>query len=283
MDLSTRTIRWLALTASALAVCGAMACEGGRDDTLARIQAQGFIRAGYAQEPPYAFADASGRVDGEAPEALRHALSAQGADSIRWVRLDFEDLLPALEMGRVDVVAAGLFPTPERRRRARFSRPTFCPGAALAFRAGTPPPAGLDAFASAEGGRLAVVAGSVENRAATLLSVPEERLMTLPDLATGLAAVRGGTADALALTAPTLRHAIRGDSTLDWVAYTPPPQVAEIIEGCSALAFRIADERLAAAVDEGLGGYLGTAVHAGVMDRLEMVPRGVVPEEEDGP
>jgi polar amino acid transport system substrate-binding protein len=260
-----------------LALGPAGGCGGAPEDGLARVREQGFIRAGYAQEPPYAFADPAGWVDGESPAALRHALAAVGVDSIRWVLLDFDALLPALETGRVDVVASGMFATPERREQAHFSVPTFCARAAMVARAGAPFPAGLEAFAGDGPGRVAVVEGSVEHRAALVLAVPETRLLAVPDLATGLSAVRGGTADALALTEPTVRRVfaegpegihVNAGADLAWRAYEPSPAVAGLVEGCSALAFRTSDARLAAAVDEGLARYLGTPAHADVLRRL---------------
>lgn len=253
-------------------------CVPTADDTVPRIRAQGFIRAGFTPEAPYALVEAGGRVGGESPEALRHALAAVGVDSIRWVLLDFDDLIPALTEGRVDVVASGLFSTPERRVRVRFSRPTLCGRPALLRRADAPPLPGLTVFAAPGAGRLAVVAGAVEHRAAQALGIPEARLLAVPDLATAVAAVRSGAADALALTTPTLRNIVKEDAALAWEAYEAPAAVATLVAGCSALAFRVGDARLAEAVDSGLARYLGSARHAGILEALGLglddVPAG---------
>lgn len=250
-------------------------CGNDAPDALQRIRSEGFLRAGYAQEPPYAFADPVGLVDGEAPSALRAALPTVGTDSVRWIRLDFEDLIPALERGRVDVVAAGLFVTPERAERVRFSVPTLCSRAAMAYRRGASPPAGIASFAGEGEGVLAVVEGSVESRAAYIVGVRPARLLEVPDLTTGLAAVRAGRAAAIALTAPTLRRAIAGDPALEWSPYEPQTEVASMVAGCSALAFRPGDERLAAAVDEALRPYLGSERHAHDLERLGFSMRAV--------
>ena len=243
-------------------------CAPAADDALARIREQGFIRAGFTPEAPYALVEAGGRVGGESPEALRNAMAATGVDSIRWVMLDFDELIPALTEGMVDVVAAGLFSTPERRARVRFSRPTLCARPALVRRSATSATVGLEAFAAPGAGRLAVVEGAVEHQAAEALGVPPERLLAVPDLATGVAAVLGGSADALALTTPTLRNAVKGDTRLAWDLYDPPAAVATLVAGCSALAFRIGDARLAEVVDSGLTRYLGSTRHAEILKAL---------------
>lgn len=244
------------------------ACAPAPADTLDRVRAEGFIRAGFTPEAPYALLDSTGRVGGESPEALRRAMEGIGVDSIRWILLDFEELIPALRDGRVDVVAAGMFETPARRERVRFSRPTLCARPALIYRAGAPVPSGLTAFVSAAGGRLAVVEGAVEHEAARALGVPADRILAVPDLATGVAAVRRGNANALALTTPTLRNVVKGDTTLAWTVYEAPAAVASLVGGCSALAFRLADVGLAEAVDHGLADYVGSPRHAGVLEGL---------------
>jgi len=257
----------LAVLLLAATVAGG-ACGLPAEDGLARVRDQGFVRVGYAHEPPYAFADEAGRVDGESPAALQHALRTLGVDSVRWVLMDFEDLVPALEIGRVEVVASGLFSTEARRRRVRFSRPTFCARPALLVRVGDTTPEGIQSFASEGGGRLAVLEGSVEHDAAVAMTVPAARILPVPDLATGVSAVRLGMADALALSQPTLLERIEDGTDLTLVTYDPVPATAALLGGCSALAFRLEDERLAAAVDDALSGYLGSAEHAEELRRL---------------
>lgn len=258
------------LLLACVATCATLAgCEAAPDG-VSRIRERGFIRAGYAQEPPYAFTLEDGQVDGEAPSALRYALRPLGVDSIRWVRLDFEDLLPALSMGRLDVVASGLFPTSERRGVADFTLPTTCARPALAFRSEDRAPGGIQAFTDGDDGEdvLAVVAGTVEHLAAARLGVPERRLLVVPDLATGLSAVRSGASAALALTAPTLSAALDGEAGLAWITYTPPEEVRDLVRGCSALAVRREDAGLLRALNEGLAAYLGTREHLATLARL---------------
>lgn len=232
------------------------ACQDG-GLTLDEVRARGFLRAGYTDEPPYAFVDSSGEVTGESPGALRAAADSADVPEIRWVRLDFRELIPALQQGRVDVLAAGLYRTPEREASVRFTRPTSCSGPALVVRDESVI-RGLADLAE-EGRRVAVLAGSVEEAAARASGLADDKLLPLTDLRTGLVAVRQGAADALAVTEPTARYAARGGlDGLEVVRYAPPPAVEHLLSACSALAFRREDGELADAIDAALSRVVGS-------------------------
>ena len=213
------------------------------------VRGRGFLRAGYSEEPPYAFVDGSGRVAGESPEALRAAATAVGIEDIRWVRLDFRDLIPALEQGRVDVVAAGMFRTADRERRIRFSRPTSCSGPALVVRGGDRRFRDILDVRDSASARIAVLHGSVEQAALRSLGVPSERMLLTPDVQTALVAVAKKEAEALAITAPTARWLANSHNGFDVVPYAAPRDVAHLLRACSALAFRPLDARLATSLD----------------------------------
>ncbi len=257
-------------TLAVLALLLGASCSAGPSGTLARARARGFLRAGYAYEPPYAYLDSGGTVTGESPEALEAILPALGVRAVRWLRLDFDELLPALRDGRVDVVASGMFPTPERRRVARFSVSTICARAALVTRPGQLDSADLRDFAGAGRTRVAVLAGAVEQRAAEEVGVPSDRLVPVQSLQTALAAVASGSADAFAITAPTAKYAVEHErgAPLAWHAYVPAPRIRGLVQGCSALAFRRGDVRLAALADSALRPFVGSGRHWRALERL---------------
>lgn len=236
-------------------------CNSPSETTLDRIRTDGFVRAAYAHEPPYAFVDDRGAVVGESPAALRGALPPLSIDSVRWVRMDFDELLPGLADGRVDVIASGLFVTPERSSRAAFTHATSCSRPALLVRDNGPSPSDLAAFTNAAAGRVAVVRGTVEEEAVQMLGVPEDRVLRVPDVQTGIVVVREGRVDALALTEPTLRHALGSAPDLRVYAYNPSSLIAELVQGCSALVVRQADGDLVAALNEGLRAFVGSPEH----------------------
>ena len=73
---------------------------------------------------PFAYVDTNGNAAGRDVEmmvAIAHMLDRE----LTWKRIEFDELLPAAEAGRVDVVCATLGVTPERSRLVDFSRPYF--------------------------------------------------------------------------------------------------------------------------------------------------------------
>ncbi len=96
------------------------------------------LRLGYAEEYPYSFRDASGRVTGESAETARAVLDRLRIKDVRGVLVDFADLIHELELGEIDMIAAGMFITPQRSRRIDFSLPTAEVGQGLLVRPGNP-------------------------------------------------------------------------------------------------------------------------------------------------
>ena len=81
------------------------------------------LRVGYAIEAPFAHLGTDGSVTGESPETAKRVAARLGRE-IEWRRTDFGSLIADLENGRIDVIAAGMFITPERGRRIAFSDPS---------------------------------------------------------------------------------------------------------------------------------------------------------------
>lgn len=234
-----------------------VACGSQAGDALERARTQGII-AGFSVEPPYALVDSTGRPTGHAPELLRAAAKDIGVEDIQWFPLEFQDLIPALLDGRIDVIASGMFIRPERAQRVRFSVPTACVGPVLLAR--TAAGVQTDEPGDCPDCRIVVVEGSVEQEA-----FAAERgagmLLVVPDLATGIAALKSGAGDALAISAPTGRTVARNDPALSTRILAPPEALAEEAAGCAGLAFRPGDESLAAAFDDALKRLVGSAAH----------------------
>lgn len=228
------------------------------------------MRAAYSEEPPFSFfAESTGRVGGESAEALRAVAEELGIENVRWVRLDFGDLIPSLLQGRVDVIAAGMFRTPEREERVRFSMPTVCSASALLVPSGSSV-GSIGDFARDTTLLLAVLQGSVEHSAAQELEIRGDRVLAVPDLATGIVAVDEGSASALAITLPTARRAVQHFQapSLEIRRYDPPPGIRTVVAGCSALVFRPQDTSLADAADRALAAYVGGNRHLAMLQHL---------------
>lgn len=224
----------------------------------------GTIRVGYALEPPYADRTPEGTVTGEAPEVARAALARAGITRVRWVLGDFNALIPDLLAGQIDMIAAGMFVTPERAARVTFSLPTSAVGQGLLVRRGNP--RDLHDYASlAERSEvtLAVLDGAVEHRQLLLLGMPAERLFLVPDVHAGMTAVRKGRVDGLALSGPTVVLLARQhpDELEAAQPFTQPIIEGKSVVGLCAFAFRKEDAPLADRVNEQLRAFIGTPEH----------------------
>lgn len=224
----------------------------------------GTIRVGYALEPPYADRTPDGTVTGEAPEVARTALSRAGITRVRWVLGDFNALIPDLLAGHIDMIAAGMFITPERAARVTFSLPTSAVGQGLLVRRGNP--RDLHDYASlAERSEvtLAVLDAAVEHRQLLLLGMPAERLFLVPDVHAGMTAVRKGRVDGLALSGPTVVLLARQhpDELEAAQPFTQPIIEGKSVVGLCAFAFRKEDAPLANRVNEQLRAFIGTPEH----------------------
>ena len=258
-----------------------------RDDSLARVQEKG-IRVGYAVEAPYAFLTPAGEPTGEAPELVRVVAKQLEIDPILWRQVEFDSLIDELEAGRIDVIAAGLFMTPERQKRLRFSLPTFQVQPGLLVPIGNP--LKLQSYADlvrADGVMVIVLAGSVEARALFELGLPQERLKAVPDVSTGLAALEAGLADALALSSPSLQWlAMKGR-----LRQTEPVALSGLTASeesqCGAFAFRKEDRRLRQAWNAVLKSYIGSPEHLSLVAPFgfsaQEIPGASSPSQESRP
>jgi polar amino acid transport system substrate-binding protein len=226
----------------------------GTDGSLRRVLEAGALRVGYAVEAPYAFVAPSGEVTGESPATARLVAAVLGVPHVEWVQMPFDALIEALLAGRIDLIAAGMFITPQRAGQVAFSLPTVRVAAGLLVPAGNP--LGLHSYGALSrqpGLRVAVLAGSAEQ--ARLRQLGPARLIEVPDARTGNVAVATGHADAFALSLPTLRwmvmqspgklEAVPLDSASEAAAASSPADSAEPpASDAVAFAFRPADVAL---------------------------------------
>lgn len=54
---------------------------------------------------------------------LMEAIAKEAGYTVKWNNMTFDGLLPALQMGKIDAVIAGMSPTPERQKAVDFSKP----------------------------------------------------------------------------------------------------------------------------------------------------------------
>lgn len=239
----------------------------------ARVLRGGPIRIGYAWEPPYAFRDDAGRVTGESPEVARAVFAQIGIRDVEWVQAEFGNLVTDLRAGRYDMIAAGLFITPERAARIGFSRPSACIEPALLVRRGNPLDLhSLQEFAAHYSARIAVLAGAVEAADAREAGIAESRIVAFANPGLAVAAIRRGLVDGLALSGPTVQKLAEGAADLERVW---PYRGSREISGCSAFAFRLEDEALRARFDEALRGFIGSEAHRALVSGFGFTERNL--------
>lgn len=261
-------------------------CSGGEStpamSTLERIQSEGKIRIGYANEAPYAYRDTtSGNLTGEAPEIARVILADMGVVEVEGVLTEFGSLIPGLNAGRFDVIAAGMYILPERCEQIDFSNPTYRIGEAFAVRTGNP--LNLTSYEDLRDhpdAKIGVVSGAIERTYARDIGIPEDRIVVFPDAPSALAGVKTGRVDAYAGTALTVQDLIDKDQsgTLERATpFTDPVIDGEMVSGYGAFGFRKGDDELRTAFNSGLATFIGSDAH------LELVrPFGFTENELPG-
>lgn len=235
----------------------------------------GVLRIGYAVEPPYAMVGLDGRPDGALPVIAAELAGRVGATRVEWRLSEFGQLVDELESGVVDVVAAGFFITPEREKSVAFSSVVFEVGPGLLVRAGNPRGvAGYESFTDASGTLVAALAGAVEIERLRERGMPDAAIMVVPDAWSGRSLVGAGRADALALSAPSVRWLARpaadaGEPEFEAVVF-PPMEARDA--GRVAYAFRKRDRRLCAAWDRALAEFMAGSRYREIATRYGFTP-----------
>ena len=215
----------------------------GGDSTLEKVKEAGTINVGFANERPYAYRQGD-ELLGEAPAIHSYIFDKIGGVELEPNLFEFGSLIQALNAGRVDVVSAGMFITPERCAEAAFSNPEYVATTALMVEKGNPE--GLTDYESvaSTGAKLAVMNGAVEAADAKGSGVPKNQLQIVADQQSGLDAVKSGRADAFALTSISLRSLAKSDSSVEVTEGFIPVVDGEEVIGAGAAVFRQQDDDL---------------------------------------
>lgn len=244
---SRRTLfRGVAVTGIGLTGAAMIGCGSDDSESLLDLaKERGYVRIGFANEAPYGFANASGEVTGEAPEVAKAVLAKMGINEIDGVVTTFGALIPGLQAGRFDMIAAGMFINPGRCEQILFSDPDYCIPQAFGVKSGNPK--GLNLYedvAANSDVKLGVIAGGVEEGYAKALGVADGQIVPFDEptsLAEGLAA---GRVDAMAATSLSVRAQLErlGDSGLEITAPFVPVIDGKEQAGCGGYGFRKENE-----------------------------------------
>src|ERR1044071_8429767 len=113
----------MALTAGLVSVMGIG--KALAETTLEKARREGYLRVGFANEAPYGYATPDGKLTGESPEVVKAILAKIGLAQTDGVLTEFGSLIPGLEAGRFDIIAAGMFITPKRCAPVPFPAPPY--------------------------------------------------------------------------------------------------------------------------------------------------------------
>jgi polar amino acid transport system substrate-binding protein len=100
-------------------------------DVLDEILERGTIRVGVAEFAPWMMKTASGELIGFEVDLARKIAKDMGVRP-EFKVYDWEDIIPALQQGDIDMIAGGMAITPARALKVEFSRPTAESGIGLA-------------------------------------------------------------------------------------------------------------------------------------------------------
>ncbi|XGA78603.1 ectoine/hydroxyectoine ABC transporter substrate-binding protein EhuB [Halomonas sp. CH40] len=174
--------------------------------TLEDVQERGVFRIAVADEPPYGYLNEDGKALGVGPEVASRILEGLNIERIEWIQTDFKNLIPGLEVGRFDMVAAEMAILPHRCHRVLFSNPNTSYGEGLLVLAGNPLniTAYEDFIGRADDIKVAVQEGTTTEQMFENLGVPPNRIMMIQNSNEAINAIIQGQVDAFAGTGMTV-------------------------------------------------------------------------------
>ena len=87
---------------------------------LEKLQQDGTVKIGLAQEPPYTMFSASGEPTGAAVDVARAVFAKLKVNKVTADVVDWAALIPGLQARRFDIVSTGLIIRPQRCTAVRF-------------------------------------------------------------------------------------------------------------------------------------------------------------------
>lgn len=234
-----KNLRLIALLTAALAFVAA----GFAQSTLEQARERGFIRVGFANEVPYAYANPDGTLTGEAVEVARVVFQELGIPEMDGVLTEFGSLIPGLQAGRFDVITAGMYVTPTRCEQVAFADPEYQIGEGIVVPEGNPMSImSYEDIAANPDIRVGTGAGWLEYDYMVAMGVAENQIVTFPDAPAGMAGLQADRIDVFTGTSLTMREISSRTNGVEFVEdFVQPVIDGETVISYGAAAFRIAD------------------------------------------
>jgi polar amino acid transport system substrate-binding protein len=223
----------LALTA-ACSSSGGTSSQGG--DTLQRLRDAGVVKVAIANNPPYTIVEPSGDITGMIPDLVKAVMSKLGVPEVQGVVTTYDAMISGLNAHRFDLVAAGLFLTPDRCKEILFSDPDTVTVEGLAVPKGNPKNIhSFDDFVKNQSLKVALLAGGNTVEIARNIGVPSSQIVQLPNQQDGFEAVVSGRVDAYGSPVVLVTPQVQQQYDVEPVALEDVPSSA------SGVGFRSSD------------------------------------------
>ena len=220
--------------------------------TLEALQTSGSAKIGFAQEAPYTMFSPSGEPTGAAVDVAMAVLAKLKIGKVTAEVVDWGALVPGLGAKRFDLVSTGMYIRPQRCSAVRFSQPDLCTVEGFAVKKSNP--SGLHTYADLikPGIHVAVCGGCTEQKRATEVGVPSDRIVVASDAFDAVAMLQAGRVDAAAWPDLTLNATVKKVNDVSLTVVSP-------VEGepinCAAAAFNYDDAELRDAYDAKLAEF----------------------------
>ena len=260
--MNQRITRICNVTVAALVVTATLAGGAAAQSVLQKAKEAQYIRVGFPNQVPYAYATADGKLTGADAEVARKVIQRMGIKEMDGVLTEFASLIPGLKSNRFDIVLA-MFVNPDRCKQVAFSEPIYGIGQGLIVKAGNP--LGIKDYDDVvkRDLKFAIMSGAVQGIYSKKLGIPESRVLSFPDGPSAINAVMAGRADVFGISSLSGRKMVEaaGPSVELISGFKDPVIDGRPARGYGAFAFRQDDTDLIAAFNVALKSFIGTPEH----------------------
>jgi polar amino acid transport system substrate-binding protein len=221
------------------------------------------VRIAIGNEPPWTELKPDGTLTGAGPDIDRAALEEVGISKYEGVIMEYGAMIPGLQARRVDIVSSGgLNMRPDRCSQVIFSNPVICSGTAFLTKKELLDKAKTYQEVVANGLRVAVPAGSVDEKTAIEKGVTRDHIMNFPDGQSGVKMLQDGRIDVIVLPDAAILdlHKKAADDRLGVVI-----PVTDAAMNCTGAAFNKEDTALRDIYDAGLAKLIESGKYADIM------------------
>jgi polar amino acid transport system substrate-binding protein len=216
------------------------------ETTLEKAKREGKIVVGFANENPYAYETADGKLTGEAVEVARAIFKEMGIEEMEGRLVDFGSLISGLKAKQFDAITAGMFVNPDRCKQVAFADPEYRVGESLGVKPGNPKNLhSYEDVAADPSVTVAVMVGAIEIEYMKAAGVAEDQIKIFNDQPAVLSALNSGRVDAVTMTGPSLQAFMGSGQAKDIervMDFKQPVVDGKEVWGYGATAFRLGDE-----------------------------------------